>query len=192
MKRTLEDFHRVMSTNVLGVFLCLKREIAAMLEEGGGAIVNNSSVSGLIGFRGALFTSQASIRAWTDQVGGPGIRHPGHTGERGGAGWNRNAVAGSNHGRAGLRAPSRIHDFAPYWAHGPTGGDRRSRLMSLLGQGILHHRTIARRRRRLTASETFNDTFPFKPHFSDVPGFRMHYVDEGDGEPIVCLHGQPT
>ena len=52
-ERTLEDFHRVMSTNVLGVFLCLKHEIAAMLKGGGGAIVNNSSVSGLIGFRGA-------------------------------------------------------------------------------------------------------------------------------------------
>jgi hypothetical protein len=20
----------------------------------------------------------------------------------------------------------------------------------------------------------------------------MHYIDEGDGEPIVCLHGEPT
>ena len=44
----------------------------------------------------------------------------------------------------------------------------------------------------IPASETFNGTFPFKPHFSDAPGFRMHYVDEGDGEPIVCLHGEPT
>jgi pimeloyl-ACP methyl ester carboxylesterase len=44
----------------------------------------------------------------------------------------------------------------------------------------------------IPANETFNGTFPFKPHFSDAPGFRMHYVDEGDGEPIVCLHGEPT
>src|SRR6266511_161137 len=42
-----------MNTNVLGVFLCLKHEIAAMLNRGHGAIVNNSSVSGLIGFPGA-------------------------------------------------------------------------------------------------------------------------------------------
>ncbi len=44
----------------------------------------------------------------------------------------------------------------------------------------------------IPAEETFNSTFPFKPHFSTAPGFRMHYVDEGQGEPIVCLHGEPT
>src|SRR4051812_49684891 len=26
----------------------------------------------------------------------------------------------------------------------------------------------------------------------EVDGFRMHYVDEGDGEPILLLHGEPT
>jgi haloalkane dehalogenase len=26
----------------------------------------------------------------------------------------------------------------------------------------------------------------------DVDGLRMHYVDEGDGEPILLLHGEPT
>jgi cis-3-alkyl-4-acyloxetan-2-one decarboxylase len=40
--------------------------------------------------------------------------------------------------------------------------------------------------------ETFNGTFPFTPHFSDAAGFRMHYVDEGDGPVILCLHGEPT
>jgi pimeloyl-ACP methyl ester carboxylesterase len=44
----------------------------------------------------------------------------------------------------------------------------------------------------IPANETFDGTFPFEPHFIDAPGFRMHYVDEGDGEPIVCLHGEPT
>ena len=39
---------------------------------------------------------------------------------------------------------------------------------------------------------SFDGTFPFAPHFSDTPGFRMHYVDEGAGEPIVLLHGEPT
>ena len=42
------------------------------------------------------------------------------------------------------------------------------------------------------AHETFGGTFPFRPHFSRVNGFRMHYVDEGQGEPIICLHGEPT
>jgi haloalkane dehalogenase len=41
-------------------------------------------------------------------------------------------------------------------------------------------------------NETFDGTFPFKPHFKTINGFRMHYVDEGEGEPILCLHGEPT
>lgn len=40
--------------------------------------------------------------------------------------------------------------------------------------------------------ETFEDTFPFEPHFLEVNGFNMHYVDEGSGDPIVCMHGMPT
>ena len=44
----------------------------------------------------------------------------------------------------------------------------------------------------IEANETFRGTFPFTPHFTTAPGFRMHYVDEGSGDPIVCLHGEPT
>lgn len=44
----------------------------------------------------------------------------------------------------------------------------------------------------VAANETFNNTFPFKPHFFEGQGFKMHYVDEGQGESIICLHGQPT
>ena len=40
--------------------------------------------------------------------------------------------------------------------------------------------------------ETFDRTFPFQPRFSGAAGFRMHYIDEGEGEPVVCLHGEPT
>ncbi|MFF4361140.1 SDR family NAD(P)-dependent oxidoreductase [Streptomyces sp. NPDC001604] len=41
-------YEQVMATNVRGVFNCLRHEIAAMLTCGGGAIVNTSSVGGLI------------------------------------------------------------------------------------------------------------------------------------------------
>ncbi len=44
----------------------------------------------------------------------------------------------------------------------------------------------------IAADETFNGTFPFAAHFTTKPGFQMHYVDEGAGELIVCLHGEPT
>ncbi len=40
--------------------------------------------------------------------------------------------------------------------------------------------------------ETFEGTFPFAPHYHQVNGFAMHYVDEGEGEPVVLVHGGPT
>jgi len=52
-EQTVENYHDIMNANVLGVVLSLKHEIAAMLKKGGGAIVNNSSVAGLVGFPGA-------------------------------------------------------------------------------------------------------------------------------------------
>jgi haloalkane dehalogenase len=44
----------------------------------------------------------------------------------------------------------------------------------------------------IPAGEDFDGTWPFAPHFFDGSGFRMHYVDEGSGDPIVLLHGEPT
>lgn len=34
--------------------------------------------------------------------------------------------------------------------------------------------------------------YPFTPHYAEVAGVRMHYVDEGQGETILCLHGEPS
>jgi haloalkane dehalogenase len=34
--------------------------------------------------------------------------------------------------------------------------------------------------------------FPYAPHYVDVAGMAMHYVDEGHGDPILCLHGEPS
>jgi NAD(P)-dependent dehydrogenase (short-subunit alcohol dehydrogenase family) len=48
----VEDFDRAIAVNARGVFLAMKYEIAAMLETGGGAIVNMSSTAGLRGVRG--------------------------------------------------------------------------------------------------------------------------------------------
>jgi haloalkane dehalogenase len=33
--------------------------------------------------------------------------------------------------------------------------------------------------------------YPFAPHYAEVGGMRMHYLDEGRGEPILLLHGEP-
>jgi NAD(P)-dependent dehydrogenase (short-subunit alcohol dehydrogenase family) len=48
----VEDFDRVIRTNLRGIFLAMKYEIPAMLKSGGGAIVNMSSTAGLSGVRG--------------------------------------------------------------------------------------------------------------------------------------------
>jgi cis-3-alkyl-4-acyloxetan-2-one decarboxylase len=45
---------------------------------------------------------------------------------------------------------------------------------------------------RMMTDETFNGTFPFTPHYYQTHGFSMHYADEGRGEPVVLLHGDPT
>src|SRR3954454_23170716 len=34
--------------------------------------------------------------------------------------------------------------------------------------------------------------FPFEPHYLDQDGLRMHYLDEGDGDTVLLLHGEPT
>jgi len=34
--------------------------------------------------------------------------------------------------------------------------------------------------------------FPFEPHYLDHDGLRMHYLDEGEGDPVLLLHGEPT
>ena len=36
------------------------------------------------------------------------------------------------------------------------------------------------------------DLYPFAAHYLDRGGVRYHYVDEGQGEPIVFVHGNPT
>jgi NAD(P)-dependent dehydrogenase (short-subunit alcohol dehydrogenase family) len=46
------DFDRIMAVNVKGVWLSLREEVRAMREQGGGAIVNTSSVSGYKGSTG--------------------------------------------------------------------------------------------------------------------------------------------
>jgi len=34
--------------------------------------------------------------------------------------------------------------------------------------------------------------YPFESRWLEVEGLRMHYVDEGDGPPVLLLHGEPT
>jgi NAD(P)-dependent dehydrogenase (short-subunit alcohol dehydrogenase family) len=49
--QSIDNWDRVIDVNLRGVFLGMKHEIPRLLERGGGAIVNTSSVAGLVGGR---------------------------------------------------------------------------------------------------------------------------------------------
>ena len=34
--------------------------------------------------------------------------------------------------------------------------------------------------------------YPFGSHYTTIDGVRIHYVDEGKGDPVLMVHGQPT
>ncbi len=56
--RTIEEFDRLISVNLRGVFLGLRHEIPHMLQHGGGAIVNTASQAGLTGLANvAIYTA---------------------------------------------------------------------------------------------------------------------------------------
>lgn len=41
-------------------------------------------------------------------------------------------------------------------------------------------------------SQSISPDFPFASHFIEINGSKMHYIDEGEGDPILFLHGNPT
>jgi haloalkane dehalogenase len=47
-----------------------------------------------------------------------------------------------------------------------------------------------------TPEERFDNLpdFPFEPHYVEVMGLRMHYLDEGpaDAAPVLLMHGEPS
>jgi haloalkane dehalogenase len=45
-----------------------------------------------------------------------------------------------------------------------------------------------------TPDERFENLpgYDFAPHYTELDGLRLHYVDEGSGDPVVCFHGEPT
>jgi cyclopentanol dehydrogenase len=87
LETSLEDWDRLMDINLKGVFLGMKYAIPAMLESGGGTVINISSTSGIVGFPGgtAYHAAKGGVRLLTKVVAAEfatrGIRvnsiHPG-------------------------------------------------------------------------------------------------------------------
>jgi NAD(P)-dependent dehydrogenase (short-subunit alcohol dehydrogenase family) len=67
---TLDDFERQIRVNLTSVFLGCKHALAQMKENGGGSIVNISSVAGLVGvpFGAAYGASKGGVRSLTKCV----------------------------------------------------------------------------------------------------------------------------
>jgi haloalkane dehalogenase len=34
--------------------------------------------------------------------------------------------------------------------------------------------------------------FPYEPHYVEVDGLRLHHLDEGAGDTVLCFHGEPS
>lgn len=52
IEQTVENYHSIFETNVLGVFLCIKYELKVMIAQGSGCIINLSSIAGQRGVPG--------------------------------------------------------------------------------------------------------------------------------------------
>ncbi len=61
-------------------------------------------------------------------------------------------------------------------------GDREKR-----GKGIISASPLP----RFPASKLAQE-YPFTGHYLDLDGIRLHYLDEGEGSPVVMLHGNPS
>ncbi len=44
----------------------------------------------------------------------------------------------------------------------------------------------------MAGTNEISAAFPFESKFVDVHGAKMHYIDVGEGDPILFLHGNPT
>lgn len=44
----------------------------------------------------------------------------------------------------------------------------------------------------MISSKIISADFPFESKFLEVKGSKIHYIDEGEGDPILFLHGNPT
>jgi NAD(P)-dependent dehydrogenase (short-subunit alcohol dehydrogenase family) len=64
---TVADWDRLMEINLKGVFLGMQHAIPAMLESGGGSVINISSTSGIVGFPGgtAYHSAKGGVRLLT-------------------------------------------------------------------------------------------------------------------------------
>lgn len=65
-----DNWEKVIGINLTGAYYCMKHQIPEMLKTGGGSIVNNASIAGLVGFNGipAYVASKHALVGLTKNV----------------------------------------------------------------------------------------------------------------------------
>ena len=101
-----EDYDRVMAVNLRGVWSCMKFELRQMRKQGSGAIVNCSSLGGLVGGaeRGIYHAAKHGVTR-IHQEFGVGVCRQGHPGQRRLSGPHRDADGRSDAGGRPGRGP---------------------------------------------------------------------------------------
>ena len=140
-----DAFDRIIGINLKGVWLCMRAEIAQMAKQGGGSIVNTSSLAGVAGFLTAsgYTASKHGVIGITKVAAleyAPTIRVnalcPGYVDTE---------MLRDTMSRRGEQILSRI----PFKRLGGASGDHRDGMLAPVRPGELHHRRRLHRRRRL-------------------------------------------
>ena len=64
-----------------------------------------------------------------------------------------------------------------------------------VGMMDLHREKVMKDKDMMEQKETsleISADFPFESKYVEVLGSKMHYIDEGEGDPILFIHGNPT